>query len=150
MPIPEFDETTGNLPAGCYDVTLEEVRDRFAYNRRRAKIFGGLTHVLSELAQRGCSVAWIDGSYVTDRIRPGDVDIVFKPPPDYGPHWGELHNSRHDQLKTAYLVDLWTFDSVGDVSPGLPSMPIVQFFCQDRDGYPKGILRVKLASGRTP
>ena len=147
MPIPEFEDATENLPPGVYDATLDEVQQRFATNRRRVEIFRGLEFVCHGLSVHGVRAIWVDGSYVTRRLRPSDVDIIFNAPPDYGPHWGLLHSNHRETLHNLHRVDLLTGDTVG--SAQLP-IPIIHYFQQDRDGNPKGILRVKLAGRSSP
>lgn len=52
MPIPDLSPDTGYLPGGLHDATLDEVRERFAYNHRRRKIFDGLTWTVQALLAR--------------------------------------------------------------------------------------------------
>lgn len=74
MPIPELDALTGNLPPGVHDATWDELVDAFGFNRRRAELLQGLREALESLAQAGCKRAYIDGSFVTAKERPGDFD----------------------------------------------------------------------------
>lgn len=147
MTLPAPQDGTGNLPPGVHDAPLDEIRDRFATNRRRREIFQGLEYVLTELAARGCRVAWIDGSFVTSKLRPRDVDVVFKPPITYGPHWGILYHTQRDDLRNRHLVDLLTSDFSGEITPGLPNTSVIRYFQEDRDGRAKGIIRIKLSTG---
>jgi hypothetical protein len=99
--LPDFDEN-GNLPRGIYVCTLEEVVNRFG---------SGSPERRTESAELRAFVAWaraagvirlvVDGSYVTNKIAPNDVDLVILPGLDYprqeqpaltaAPRWPFLH-----------------------------------------------------------
>jgi hypothetical protein len=71
--IPAFDEN-GNLPPGVHRVTLEDIRERLAWNPRRTALFEGLSGALANLKEAGCRRVWVNGSYVTSKAEPNDVD----------------------------------------------------------------------------
>jgi hypothetical protein len=149
MPIPGFQGDTGNLPPGIHDATLEEIRRRFATNRRRKEVFRGLEFAVSELDNRGVTDIWIDGSFVTAKERPRDVDMIFLRPFDYGPTWGILYIAERENFKLSHRVDLLPENSIGpDAVTGLP-IPIIDFFQQDRNGQPKGLIRLRSIGGAT-
>jgi predicted nucleotidyltransferase len=78
MPIPAF-VTAGLLPVGVHDATLEEIRQRFGIqNDTRIKHFGNLKTFCEELEVFGSLIKgiFVDGSFVTDKPVPSDVDIV--------------------------------------------------------------------------
>jgi hypothetical protein len=76
MAIPPFDEN-GNLPKGTWEATIEEVRERFgAYPTRRRMQFGFLMDAIAILKEVGCTTLFLDGSYVTEKILPGDFDAL--------------------------------------------------------------------------
>jgi hypothetical protein len=144
MPIPEIDDATGYLPGGTYDATLDEVRDRFAYNYRRREIFSGLEHVLGLLRARGVTVLWLGGSFVTAKMRPGDVDVVYVPPAGADPEeWDDLSFARHDHIKQHHRVDLWPYPSP-QLKKGNPfqQVTIKEYFESDEDGFPKGMIHL--------
>lgn len=77
MPIPDFD-STGLLPAGIHDCTLQEMQLRFAWNTHRTGLYGKLqTFMTSELRQRFPDPVYCNGSFVTDKDLPEDTDIVL-------------------------------------------------------------------------
>jgi hypothetical protein len=144
MPIPPVDKTTGYLPAGDHVATLEEVKDRFASNTKRRALFLGLEYVVAELRDRGVLRIWIGGSYVTDKERPGDVDVIYEVPPGVKVGgWGELAPAQRAQLKKTRDVDLWKSPSP---QPGkkqtLPFIDIKDHFASDRDDRPKGLVEL--------
>lgn len=64
-------------------MSIEELRqqcvDRFPLSRTRAKIMAGLTEVIERLSQyRVAGELWVDGSFLTEKINPGDVDVVLR------------------------------------------------------------------------
>ena len=81
MPIPELD-ADGFLPEGVHECTLEEIRHRFGAFRksdRRPQLFSRLQSFLSEAVKTGLVVAVaIDGSFVTGKAEPNDIDQVVE------------------------------------------------------------------------
>lgn len=74
--IPDFDEH-GNLPPGTYAVRLSEVIKRFGSGSPKRHL---LTKRLREFLVwlEGIAVGvYIDGSYVTRKLAPGDVDLAL-------------------------------------------------------------------------
>ena len=67
------------LPAGIHTATLSEVEARFATNAGRRRQFGGFVAALTNLRCAGCSRAFLDGSFVTAKPRPGDFDACWDP-----------------------------------------------------------------------
>ena len=64
----------GNLPAGIHTATFAEMRARFGRTRRRRELVGGLHAALTALKNAGCATAYVDGSFVTSKVRPNDFD----------------------------------------------------------------------------
>ena len=80
--IPEFNEH-GNLPHKCYEVTLEEIKeklvDNFPNSKTRASRFECFLKFYNELTEnvKSCIRLLIDGSFVTNKNDPWDVDFVI-------------------------------------------------------------------------
>lgn len=80
--IPEFNEL-GNLPHKCYEVTLEEIKeklvDNFPDSKTRASRFECFLNFYNELLinVKSCTVFLIDGSFVTNKKNPRDVDFTI-------------------------------------------------------------------------
>lgn len=78
--LPEFDEY-GFLPEGVWECDLAEFAKRFAVFRRsdrRLILYEKLENLLKEVV----ATSWIqeviiDGSFVTDKNEPNDIDIVL-------------------------------------------------------------------------
>ncbi|HEY4239173.1 MAG TPA: hypothetical protein VGM88_05130 [Kofleriaceae bacterium] len=78
MPIPDF-TAAGLLPPGIHPATRPEVAGRFGcQNDRRVELWGKLEAFL-DFAQTFnlFDATYLDGSFVTDKAAPGDVDVVL-------------------------------------------------------------------------
>jgi hypothetical protein len=69
------------LPAGLHALSLADLEalcvDRFPLSATRRKIMTGLRQVVARITGSGISCAlWIDGSFLTEKIDPLDVDLV--------------------------------------------------------------------------
>jgi hypothetical protein len=85
MPIPELNEN-GFLPEGIHEASLEEVRERFGRFQRtdqRPALFARLSTYLAEVRASGLAEAVIlDGSFVTAKDEPSDIDLILVLRPD--------------------------------------------------------------------
>ena len=77
MSIPPFVES-GNLPEGVHEASWEEFVDRYGTSDRRRELLEGLRAVLDSLREAGCSRAYIDGSFVTEKDEPADFDACWE------------------------------------------------------------------------
>ncbi len=76
MPIPEWNEY-GILPEGIHDCAIDEVGVRFGFNEHRQQLIDGLTGAINWLGTMPPIESLIlDGSFVTDKEKPGDIDAV--------------------------------------------------------------------------
>ncbi len=75
--IPSFDEG-GNLPSGIHQATWDEIVERYATNERRGQQVDGLRSAIESLRAAGCSRVYLDGSFVTDKMVPGDFDACWE------------------------------------------------------------------------
>jgi hypothetical protein len=79
MPIPTLNRD-GLLPVGIYDCTLAELKSRFGVFQttdQRPRLFARLEGFLVEARATGlvCSIL-VDGSFVTSKPNPNDIDLV--------------------------------------------------------------------------
>lgn len=71
------------LPGGLYARTLADIQeqcvDAFVESRSRPQLFAGLRNLIQELSDADGLQGdlWIDGSFVTQKLNPGDVDVVL-------------------------------------------------------------------------
>src|SRR5438067_1636841 len=81
--IPEFNDD-GYLPPGIHRATLEEIAKRFGQEPELRQAQTQSLRWLLDLAKRaGVQRLIIDGSFVTDKWEPVDVDCVLLAGPDF-------------------------------------------------------------------
>lgn len=140
--IPLFDQR-GNLPPGMHEADWDELETRFGGSPRRDELLTGLREALLALRAAGCCTAYIDGSFVTAKEEPGDFDGCWEIPGVDGklldPILLETEHPRRAQ-KERFRGEMFpTFP------PGDPRVsPLLDFFQHDRDGNPKGIVKIEL------
>ncbi|NMB26372.1 MAG: hypothetical protein GX986_12670 [Firmicutes bacterium] len=79
MPIPELTNNSYYLPPGEHQCTLQEAEERFAgpnSSKQRKEVWGKFCRCLDRMLELGLQpeVLLINGSFVTGRESPGDVD----------------------------------------------------------------------------
>ena len=77
MPIPKLDQN-GFLPRGVHDCTLTEIAGFFGANAYRRRLCQNLVTCLEqEIRPLFTHPIFVDGSFVTDKDEPEDIDIVL-------------------------------------------------------------------------
>lgn len=145
MPIPALDVSTGYLPVGTHAATMEEVKERYAKGPKRKKIFRGLEIVVDRLVTCGVVEVWVDGSFVTSKIRPSDVDIIIEKRSP-GVDMAMMNSYRlldRPYIKLSKMVDLLVMPGNERDKHGR-YITIKEFFETDREDKPKGILQLLL------
>lgn len=139
MPIPALDPETGDLPPGVHDATWDELVAAFGFNARRTELLRGLREALESLGRAGCTRAYVDGSFVTSKVSPGDFDgcweIAGVDPDLLDPELLQLDEARAAQ-KARYGGELFPAEAGAD----LGGTVFVDFFQRDREGRRKGIV----------
>lgn len=120
----------------------------------REKLMKGLESIISIFQKQNIhQEIWIDGSFVTEKINPNDVDIVA--PVDFEsfsrltkPQQDILRWYANEDLKQSYGCDNYTFfeylPAHPDFSTGQAARNYwLDLFGTDRDGYKKGIAVLK-------
>ncbi len=118
--------------------------NRFNTNSHRGYLLGGLRAGLESLRSASCSTVWIDGSFITSKDVPGDIDVLYN---DTGLDWDELEriepvllefdNARAAQKRKfgcEFFAATWEATLSGE--------PFLSFFQRDRYGKAKGILKL--------
>jgi hypothetical protein len=81
--IPDFNDL-GNLPAGIHPATLEEIATRFGQEPELRRVQLESLRWLIDLARRvGVQRLVVNGSFVTDKWEPNDVDCVLLRGPSF-------------------------------------------------------------------
>ena len=150
------------LAGGFHQMTIEEVRGLcvtgFAPNEaRRAEIMSGLETVLARLAPLGLDgELWIDGSFLTQDLGPGDVDFILRIKGTvYDAAQGEMLETLNwfdqENLKTDYCCDCTLALVYDDGDPlydgNVYSDHMANIFGKSLAGTPKGIAVVTIGNG---
>lgn len=143
--IPEFDPD-GNLPCGIHASSWGDLAARFGTNPLRRLLVEGLKAALMALKAAGCRTAYIDGSFVTAKERPGDFDgcweVAGVNPTMLDPVLLRFDNQRAAQ-KIKYGGELFPASAKADSG----GTAFVEFFQTDKDtGKRKGIVAIDLGS----
>jgi hypothetical protein len=75
--IPPF-ANTDELPPGIHWSDWTELELRFGFSNRRQMLLIGLKQGLMALKTAGCATAYIDGSFVSSKLDPGDADVCYE------------------------------------------------------------------------
>lgn len=76
--IPNF-SLGGDLPPGVHATTWKLFVARFGITDHRRRLITGLKRALDSLKRAGCKRAYIDGSFVTEKVEPEDYDACWDP-----------------------------------------------------------------------
>jgi len=143
--IPIFDTDTGALPPGIHVATWAEITGRFGGTPRRLKLLAGLRRACDSLRQAGCSRVYLDGSFVTSKEEPNDFDGCWSA---QGVDASKLDpalldfTGKRDVQKAAFGGELFP----AEFAVGTFGGRFLDFFQQDREGRPKGIVAIDLGS----
>jgi hypothetical protein len=143
--IPQFN-SDGNLPQGIHLCNWEEFVARFGKTPQRLSLISGLKTAIAQLQSAGCPTIYIDGSFVTHKLVPGDFDACWDA---NGVDMAQLQSiapallkfdAKRAAQKATYGGEFfpsgWPADSTGTL--------FLDFFQMDRDGNPKGIIAIDL------
>jgi hypothetical protein len=138
--LPDF-TPAGVLPVGVHKADWDELVGRFGTNERRRVLVGGLRTACMTLAAAGCSQLWVDGSFVTDKERPGDYDACWDwfgvDPQKLDPVLTDYSPAGRAAIRAKYLGDVL----IAGIELG-SGLSFVEFFQRTRDGGVKGIVLI--------
>jgi hypothetical protein len=138
--IPDFDER-GNLPPGIYRLTYEELKNRFCkpHSMKRKQLMDCLHQCLLMYKDYAAEI-YIDGSFITRKLAPGDIDmiIVWREGYQLEENFILFQNSVKGKLQIRTRMENMPFSGITDY---------LEFFQQtkeedDENGvkHPKGII----------
>jgi len=132
--IPPF-EKNGYLPPGIHSASIEEVVERFGTgSEQREAQAQSLLWLIPICRRAGVTKVLINGSFVTDRLEPNDVDCVLLEGSSYRRNSLAAEDLRQGlpflEIKT---VEAEEYTFFGDI-----------LFSSDRDMMMKGLIEVEL------
>ena len=146
MSIPELNED-GVLPEGIYDCTLDEIGERFGRFQttdRRVHLFENLCALVNEERAAGIAIEMlINGSFVTDKPEPNDIDLLIVLPEDYI-RAAALAPFRYNAISKSNLRRRYRFDVFVVGKDSTEYYERLRFFQGTREEKEKGILRLTI------
>lgn len=135
MGLPAFDDF-GNLPPGIHPCSVAELVARFGggSDERDAEI-SELLNFIEAAKTAGVRRLMVNGSFVTGKLAPNDVDVVLLPGPDYPRQQQELDA---DEVVWPFLQLIVAADDA-DFEAWANRQ-----FATDRRKRPKGVVEVML------
>jgi hypothetical protein len=141
MPIPDFRDD-GYLPMGLHKASEAEVRERFgSANSQRIDLMHRLAVWLSWARVVQAQRFLVDGSFVTAKSQPNDVDCVCWLPRDFRQQW---EWGRYEAVKLQESVYRGQPKELYDCYTPVEWNWWVDFFSGTRDEQRKGIIEVIL------
>ncbi len=148
--IPQFTDD-GLLPPGVHETDLAELEEKMGWSRKRRELLEGLGAALGVMAASGVERAYLDGSFVTDKDRPNDVDGCYDLAEDVtaddlkrlAPIFPPSPSNRAE-AKRRFGVDFFPAAAT-ELGSG---QPFLRFFQTDRQGRERGVLSVELRAKR--
>ncbi|HTU22078.1 MAG TPA: hypothetical protein VMG10_28825 [Gemmataceae bacterium] len=133
--LPPFDDV-GNLPPGIHPCSVAELVERFGSGseEREAEI-SELVQLIEAAKRAGARRLLVNGSFVTGKLAPNDVDVVILPGPDYPRQCLPLES---DELVWPFLQIIVAVDDA-DLE-----LWATRHFATDRHKRPKGVVEVTL------
>jgi len=130
--IPAFNDE-GYLPPGLHRATVEEIRARFGRESELRRVQMESLRWMVELARRaGVQRIVVNGSFVTDKLEPNDVDCVLLVGTGFP----------HDEAAEAELLSGLPFINMELVDQDGFQQFTEKTFATDRDLVPKGMIEV--------
>ncbi len=151
--IPDFED--GVLPEGVHDCTLDELERKLGHpgaTDQRDRLTKKLREFVKEARLAGFVVALVvNGSYVTAKDRPDDVDLIVCLRPDFDLAQ-ELRPFEYNVCSRRMVKKLYKFDVFVAPDGSDEYRRLVDFFAQVRKTDPepytsrarKGLLRITL------
>jgi hypothetical protein len=133
--LPPFDDF-GSLPVGIHRCLKDELATRFGIGSdERAAQIDELLQFIEAARKAGVRRIMVNGSFVTGKLVPNDVDVVFLPGPDYPRQVSRLDS---DELVWPFLQVIVAADDA-DFEAWAEKQ-----FSTDRRKRPKGVVEVIL------
>jgi hypothetical protein len=148
MAIPDLDEH-GLLPVGAHDCSAEEIAGRFGWNPHRLDLTRRFSDCLvREVRSRFSEPVYVNGSFVTDKETPEDVDAVLdvrRATDSRQLRAIKFMAAERDRLRRQYSVDFWVnLPGANDFSDFFQYLGVKTARYKGLDAmHRKGILRIR-------
>ena len=155
MPKITFDEYGNSKPYGLVPLNIDECEtifvSDFPSSTTRVSNWSGYIKFTTQLKIVATHpvTQWLDGSFTTNKLNPGDIDIVnIINPLDFKPTLKEFDMNRSDGYpKKVYNIDGYVIIDLPSTHPYYAKIVAQKeywkkFFSTDRDDNPKSILEV--------
>ena len=148
MPIPTLN-SDGLLPPGVHETALDEIQERFGVfqgSDQRPRLFLRLAELFAAMQRSGLFEALlIDGSFVTAKLTPNDIDIiaVLHPGHDFE---RDLPMSEYALVSRTLLARRFRFDVIVAERDSAVYTTSIEFFSRVREApdVKKGLLRLRI------
>lgn len=136
------------MPPGIYETDFEELKEKMGWSRRRLALLEGLQRAVELMAASGVTRVYLDGSFVTDKDRPNDIDGCYDPAPDATAEQLEdmapiFPPSLDNRVKAKELYGVDFFPTAAtELGSG---RPFLRFFQKDREGRERGVLVLEIS-----
>ena len=139
--IPDFNEL-GNLPPGIFNVSLDDVIQRFRVPRsiRRKDLTVNLVSFI-RFVEQFAIIVYVDGSYITSKLSPDDIDLLVILPDDF-----DFDSSEARRLK-GYIFDKKNRLDIYALCQTCHRRKIQEYlelFTHDREFNQKGIIIIEM------
>lgn len=141
MSIPAL-QKNGELPTGEHQASLDEIEKAYGLsNDRRKSLMWGLREAACNFKLSGVKTLWVDGSFITDKENPNDIDGCWEYIPSVNIKiLDPVFIGTRKEIKEKYGLDFFIANFIETES----GLPFPKFFQINRDGRQKGIIVVKL------
>jgi hypothetical protein len=142
-----FDQFGNLTPDKPIESTLEEFERIFVFNEHRKLLFNSFQSLYDEIAVLGVPIKmiWFDGSFVTQKINPGDIDIVlFVHFQDYQTHTQKLNElkKRFSGKVDCHFVQFYPEGHRRRFWYESDRIEFLYLFLTDRDKRKKGLIQI--------
>jgi hypothetical protein len=137
---------TNTLPSGFHEPeSWQELEEVLGFNQHRRKLLTGLKQACYLLAEAGCTTVYLNGSFITQKELPNDFDACWD---TTGIDWNRLDpiflkvTFPRTEQKERFGGELFPAQAIADFKT---KETFLDFFQTDREGNPKGIVKLELA-----
>ena len=135
--LPEFSESS-YLPPGLHRANLVEVQQRFGSNDTRKALLRHLDNFVELVRNVGAKKLILDGSFVTAKENPADIDVILVLPDIFDATTREARILLESRIR--FNIHLFPVREGDDEF----LQHWIAFFGHDRNGVPKGLVEVFL------